>query len=286
MSYTIVQRGEQRDVLGEGPLWSPRRNSVFWVDILAPALNRLSLSDGKLERWSMPQKLGWVVERAHATNFIAGFQNGFAELTLQPFSVRPLLDPEPDLPDNRMNDCYVDSKGRLWAGTMDVAIERDTGSLYRLDPDLRATRMDSGYRVTNGPIFSLSQQHLYHNDTGRGVVYRFDVSEEGNLSNKTTFLQFAPDWGVPDGMTLDSEDCLWIAHWGGGRVSRFRPTGQLDRSIALPASQITSCIFAGERLDRLFVTSAAKDRDDEEFAGSLFEVDPGVRGLPPNYFAG
>jgi sugar lactone lactonase YvrE len=169
---------------------------------------------------------------------------------------------------------------------MDAEIQRDTGSLYRLDPDLRVSRMDSGYRVTNGPVFDRSQRHMYHNDSGRGVVYRFDVSAEGGLSNKTTFLQFAPEWGVPDGMTLDSEDFLWIAHWGAGRVGRFGPDGRLDRSIHLPASQITSCIFAGEHLDRMFVTSAAVDRGDEEFAGSLFEVDPGVRGLLPNYFAG
>jgi len=285
--YKIIERNAQRDELGEGPLWSPRHQAVFWVDILAPALNRLSLSDGSVQRWSMPEKIGWVVERAHAPGFIAGLQSGFAALTLAPFGIQPLVDPEPGQPGNRMNDCYVDTQGRLWAGTMDVKIERDSGSLYRLDPDLRVSRMDSGYRVTNGPVFSRSQQHLYHNDTGRGLVYRFDVSPDGSLSNKTTFLTFPPTWGVPDGMAIDSEDCLWIAHWGGGRISRFSPSGELDRTIPLPASQITSCIFAGDQLDRMFVTSAAENRhDDEEFAGCLFEIDPGVRGVPPNYFAG
>jgi D-xylonolactonase len=284
--YRIIQRNGQRDELGEGPLWSPRQQAILWVDILAPALNRLSLHDGKIERWPMPERIGWVVERAHATNFIAGFQSGFAELTLEPFAVRHLVNPEPQLPGNRMNDCYVDREGRLWAGTMEVTIQHDTGSLYRFEPDLRVSRMDSGYLVTNGPVFSRSQQHMYHNDTGRGIVYRFDVSPHGALTNKTVFLKFTPEMGRPDGMTMDSEDFLWIAHWGGGRVSRFNPNGALDRFIALPASQITSCIFAGDRLDRMFVTSAAENRHEEELAGSLFEVDPGVHGLPPNYFGG
>ena len=284
--YEIVQRDGQRDQLGEGALWSPRHHAVFWVDILEHALHRHSLRDGSVDRWVLPEKIGWVVERAREPGFIAGFQSGFAELTLDPVTIRHIVDPEPDQPDNRMNDACVDAAGRLWAGTMDVEIQRASGSLYRLDPDMNVVRMDSGYLVTNGPVFSRSQQHVYHNDTGRGLVYRFDLAPDGSLTNKTTFLTFGSDAGVPDGMTIDSEGCLWIAHWGGGRVSRYDPDGQLDRSIALPATQITNCVFAGEQLDRMFVTSAAVDRGDEEYAGSLFEIDPGVRGLPPNYFGG
>ena len=80
---------------------------------------------------------------------------------------------------------------------------------------------------------------------------------------------------------------LWVAHWGGGKVSRFTPTGQLDRTIPLPASQITNCVFAGAELDRMFVTSAATGKPDEALAGSLFEVDSqGARGLAPYYFGG
>jgi sugar lactone lactonase YvrE len=87
-------------------------------------------------------------------------------------------------------------------------------------------------------------------------------------------------------MTVDEDGCLWIAHWGGARVSRFTPEAKLERSIALPASQITSCTFAGHDLDRMFVTSAAEGRSDERLGGALFEVYPGVRGLPPGRFAG
>ena len=87
-------------------------------------------------------------------------------------------------------------------------------------------------------------------------------------------------------MTTDAEGCLWVGHWDGGRVSRFTPEGKLDRAIALPASRITSCTFAGENLDRMFVTSASEGREDEPAAGALFEIDPGVRGLAPCTFAG
>jgi xylono-1,5-lactonase len=272
--------------LGEGPLWSQRDNAVYWVDILAPALHRLSLADGDVRSWAMPEKIGWVVERRDRQGFIAGFQSGFAELTLDPFECRAIADPEPQYPENRMNDAKADHLGRIWAGTMDSDARKPTGSLYCLDRDFRITRQDSGYMVTNGPAFSPDCDFLYHSDTERGIVYRFDLTPAGEIRNRRTFIDFPTEWGHPDGMTVDAEGGLWIAHWGGGRVSRFSPEGTLDRDVRLPASQITSCTFAGENLDRMFVTSAAAERDHESSAGCLFEVDPAIRGLPPNLFAG
>lgn len=282
--YTI--RCQERCLLGEGPIWSRRDNAIYWVDILAPALYRLRLFDGSVSRFAMPEPVGWVVERRARAGFIAGFQSGFAALTLDPFVVTPIADPEPGLPNNRLNDAKVDRFGRLWAGTMDCNIERPSGSLYRLDTDFSVSKQDSGYLVTNGPAFSIAGDYLYHSDTPRRRVYRFAVSIDGELGERELFIEFQKDWGLPDGMTVDAEDHLWIAHWGGGRISRFKPDGQLDRSISLPASQVTSCVFAGLDLDRLFVTTAADGVVDEPHAGKLFEVAPGIRGVRQPLFAG
>jgi sugar lactone lactonase YvrE len=281
----IVPRGGKRDQLGEGLFWSAREGAVYWTDILAPALNRLSLADGRVTRWPMPEMIGWVIERRDAPGFVAGFRSGFAELTLDPVRVVPIADPEPDLPDNRLNDAKADRRGRIWAGTMPITADRPSGSLYRLDPDRRVARVDTGYTVANGPAISPGGEWLYHTDTVPGRVYRFALDEDG-IRDRGLFIQFQPGWGKPDGMTVDAEGGLWIAHWGGGRISRFTPDGALDRSIALPASQITNICFAGEALDRMFVTSAATGLEDEAEAGALFEVDAGVRGLPPGRFAG
>lgn len=282
--WTVIAR-DVRDTLGEGLLWSARDNAVYWTDILAPALNRLSLADGAVTRWDMPEMIGWVIERRDAPGFIAGFRNGFAELTLDPLTITPIVDPEPDLPDNRLNDAKADAKGRIWAGSMPITADRPTGSLYRFDTDRTATRVDSGYSVANGPAISPDQRWLYHTDTPARQVYRFALDADG-VRDRAPFIRFAEEWGYPDGMTVDAEGHLWIAHWGGSRISRFTPEGALDRSIALPASQITNICFAGERLDRMFVTSAADGLPDEEHAGALFEVDAGVVGLPPGQYAG
>lgn len=285
-TYRIIER-PLRDQLGEGLWWSARENAVYWVDILAPALHRLSLADESVSTWPMPEKIGWVAERRDRPGFIAGMQSGFCELTLDPLVCRPLVNPEPHYPNNRMNDAMVDHLGRIWAGTMDCGAEIETGSLYCLGTDLTVTCRDRGYIVTNGPVLSPERDRLYHNDTGRGVVYRFAFGSDGEIREKSEFLKFPPDWGLPDGMTVDAEGGLWIAHWGGARVSRFTPDGKVERVIPLPVSQVTNCVFAGARLDRMFVTSAALEKPGEPLAGGLFEVNPGgMQGIAPHYFGG
>ena len=281
----IVTR-DGRDMLGEGPIWSSRRNAMLWVDIYGQRLWSLSLADDAVRSWEMPERIGWVIEREGRDDLLAGFKSGIADLSLDPLVIGERLAPEPDRPGNRLNDAKVDARGRLWFGTMDDVGGTANGALYRLDPDGEITRHDDGYKVTNGPTFSPDGQFLYHTDSGRGVVYRFALDDAGALGPRQDFIRFEPDWGSPDGMTTDAEGCLWIAHWGGARVSRFDPDGRLVRSIALPTSNITSCAFAGEGLDRLFVTSARLDAEGEADAGALFEVDPGVKGLAPIGFAG
>jgi len=269
--------------LGEGPIWSARDNAIYFVDIKAPKLHRYSLENGARQSWDMPERIGWAIERKDGDGFMAGFKSGFARLWLDPFKIEIFARPEEDRPGNRRNDAKVDSAGRIWAGSMDDAIIETSGALYRLDPDLSWRRMDDGYKICNGPTFCRGGKTLYHTDTAIGTIFAFDLSPEGEISNKRVFLKFEPGWGKPDGMTTDAENHIWVAHWGGSRVSRFTPEGEFDRAIALPASQITSCVFAGPNLDRMFVTSAGGGVN-EEFGGALFEVDPGVRGAPQHLF--
>ena len=275
---------EVRDSLGEGTLWSARENAVYWVDILGPALNRLSLADGAIEHWAMPEPLGWVVERGDG-GLIGGFQGGFARISLDPLEVVPFHDPEPHLPANRMNDGKADRFGAIWCGTMDMAEEKARGSFYRLAPDGSCQVIDSGYMVPNGPAFSPCGQWLYHTDSARRTIYRFAV-DEGGASGKTPFIVFDEGDGFPDGMTCDAEGFLWVAHWDGARISRFAPDGSLDRAIPLPAQRVTNITFAGRGLDRMFVTTAAIGLPETEFDGALFEIDGGVRGNPPGIYHG
>lgn len=276
---------DTRDQLGEGTLWSARDNALYWVDILDPAVNRLALADGAVTRWAMPERIGWLVEREQG-DFIAGFQSGFSRLSLDPLAIEHIGDPEPHLPGNRMNDGKADADGTIWCGTMDCDIKAVTGSLYRFTPDGKWAVIDAEYGVTNGPAFSPCGTWLYHTDTMKGVIYRFRRTAERGVADREELIRFAEGDGLPDGMTTDSEGGIWVAHWGGARVSRFNPDGTLDRAIGLPAQRITNIAFGGEKLDRMFVTSAADGLPPSEYDGALFEVESGARGIAPGIYPG
>jgi len=286
MSSFELATDEHRAELGEGPIWSARENALYWVDVLGRRAHRLALNHPTVSTWMLPEMISWLIERQGHPGFIAGLESGFVELTLDPFLIRPIGDPEPHLQHSRMNDAKVDAEGRIWAGTMDLDGAVPVGALYRFDRDHVWHKMDAGYLVSNGPTFSVDGRFLYHTDSYRHIVYRFELRADGTLANKTRFIEFEQSWGFPDGMTTDAQDYLWIAHYGGGRITRFDPAGNVDREVKLPASQITSCVFAGPQLDRMFVTSAACGVPGEALAGSVFEIDPGVRGVVQKPFAG
>lgn len=278
----IVPR-ERRDRLGEGPYWHGPESALYWVDILNRRVNRLRLADGRVDSWETPEMVGWVIARADAPGFLAGFRSGVKAVTFEPLTVKPFAELSDHPPENRMNDAKADGQGRVWAGTMPVTADRHTGGFYRIDGDGAAELVDGPYGIANGPAISPDGRALFHTDTLKREVYRFAMHDDGSLGPKELWLRFEDGWGNPDGMTFDAEGGLWIAHWGGSRVSRFTPDAKVEREIRLPASQITSMAFAGPGLDRMFVTSAA-DGVEEPAGGALFEVDPGVRGLAPHRF--
>jgi sugar lactone lactonase YvrE len=282
--WRIIER-PGRDLLGEGLYWSSRRNAVLWTDILGQRLNSLSLEDEAILGWDMPDTLGWVVERDRDDGFLAGLGDSIVALSLDPVRIEPICTPDSATAGLRMNDALVDAHGRLWTGTVLRSCDRPVGSLYRLDPDRGLACVDRGYVVTNGPAISPDGQWLYHADSPLGCVYRFALDRDGGIGDREVFLQFDAGWGVPDGMACDADGGLWVAHWGGGCVSRFEPDGRRGAVFALPTPQITNLVFAGAGLDRLFVTSAAVGIDDP-LAGALFELSPGRRGLPTYRFGG
>jgi len=277
-------------LLGEGPVWDARDGAVWFVDIETPAIHRYRLAGEARGSWTPPLRVTALWPRA-AGGFIAHSERGF--LIADPVAGRYELfhETEPQLPGNRSNDGKIDPAGRFWSGTMDDSKLAASGALYRLDPDRRVHRIDDGYRITNGPAFSPDGRIMYHTDTIARTVYAFDVAADGSVSNKRIFLKFGDETvGNPDGMNIDSEGGLWIAFWGGWAVRRYAPDARLLEERHIPAAQVTSVVFAGERLERMFVTSAAVGLErtgEHALAGGLFEVvDSGVTGIAMPVYEG
>jgi L-arabinonolactonase len=290
-SYDIQVAHRAGNIVGECPLWHVGEQALYWVDARRPALQRLN-PDGSVDIWPMPHKIGSFVFREKG-GLIAAMQIGFCELDLEPLAVRPIVDPEPDKPDNRMNDGKCDRRGRFWCGTRDPTDHNPGGSLYRLDPDFRCTTMDSGFIVSNGLAFSPDDRSLVFGCTRGDVVYRYDFDlDTGAIGGRRDYLRTdGLPWQV-DGATFDAEGYYWCALLGGGAVGRFDPDGRLDRLVEMPVRDPTMCSFGGEDLATLYVTSASvflspDERTAQPLAGSLFAVHGlGVCGVPEPFFAG
>lgn len=286
---TIACAADVHAVLGEGPVWVAREAALYWLDIKGRKIFRLD-SRNVLTQWPTPMRVGSLAPRRKG-GFIAGTENGIAEIDPSAGRFTILADPEASLPENRFNDGKLDRRGRFWAGTMDDLETRATGTLYRIDPDLGIAPVDSGYKVTNGPAFSPDGTVMYHNDSGLQTTYRFDLDQDGRLSNRTVFLKFKDGEGFPDGMTVDGEGCLWIAFWDGWCLRRYSPAAEWLETVKLPVARPTSCAFGGLDFDQLYITSASIGLDEgarqmQPNAGGLFMITPGVRGLQDAPFAG
>ncbi len=277
-------------LLGEGVVWLAEEQAVYWVDIKGRFVHRHHPVSGEQKSWPMPEEIGCLVPRTGG-GFIAGFQSGLAAIDLDTGATEPFGSPESGVPGNRINDGKADARGRLWVGTMDNAEVDPTGALYRFDADRGEHRLDDGYVITNGPAFSPDGETLYHTDTLKKTIYAFDLADDGSLSNKRVHITIAEGEGWPDGMTVDAEGHLWVAHFGGWRITRFTPDGAVDTVIEMPVGQNTNVAFGGPDLDVLYITTAAKQLDEAELAeqplaGALFECPVGVRGLPAGRYAG
>jgi sugar lactone lactonase YvrE len=176
---------------------------------------------------------------------------------------------------------------------MSMTRQAGTANLYCLDTDGTLRHVFGGVTTSNGLDWSPDERTMYYIDTPTLQVAAFDYdAETGAISNRRAIIAFPPGVGRPDGMTLDAEGMLWIAHWDGGRISRWNPAdGRQLQEIRLPVARVTSCCFGDSNLDRLYITTArhglTEDQlRDQPHAGSLFAVTPGVPGRPAHEYAG
>ena len=281
-----------KTTLGEGPLWDVEEQRLYWIDSFDGRVFRCTADGREVRAWDVPQKIGSMCLR-EGGGAVVSLQRGWHFLDLGTGEVELIHDPEPDRPNNRINDGKVDKRGRFVAGSMDTMEEGPNGALYRLDPDLRVTRLEGGIIVSNGPCWSPDGRTFYFTDTWSGEISAYDYDlDTGAIANKRTFARLAHEGGAFDGATVDAEGCVWSAIVYAGKLVRYAPDGGVDRVIDMPVRKVTSVNFGGPDLDVLYVTSMAKPPlprfpGDPTPRGSLFAIhDLGVRGVPEPRFAG
>ena len=278
----IQSIGSRISKWGEGPIWWDNR--LLYVDIESHTLIKLDPDTGEEQIWDMGERIGTVVPTDHGDYVYAG-DSGIVRFNPRSGEKTSIADPEAAMREtNRFNDGKCDPAGCFWAGTISLTKQTGSANLYCLDTDGSLSLKIPEVTNSNGICWSADAKTVYYIDTPTRQVraYNYDIAS-GEIANAriaidTEALGFDSS---PDGMTIDTEDKLWVAFCHGGCVARFDPvTGKLLQRVDLPCLETTACAFGGPNLDRLFVTTGIHKTVEEPEAGKIFVIDGlGVRGV-------
>jgi D-xylonolactonase len=268
---------------GEGPLWHPDERVVYWVDIPAGRLLRYDPVSGEHEAAyeHLDGAIGGATLQADGSLLL--FMSHGAIGSLSEGRLTNLIEDIPAERDGRFNDVIADPEGRVFCGTMPIGDR--PGRLYRLDPDLSLHLVLDDAGISNGMGFTADLTTLYHTDTTKRLITRFDYDRAtGTLTNRQVFLETPNDEaeGSPDGMTIDANGDLWSARWDGGCLVHYSAAGQELGRVTFPARKVSSIAFGGLDYADAYVTTAGGQnrRREGPGAGALYRLQLGVKGVP------
>ncbi len=286
----IVQQGAR---LGEGALWHPPTQRLFWVDIMGQTVFIFDPASGENRSINVGTDVGTVVSRKSG-GVMLGVKGGFAALDLETETLVEIAMIETDLPNNRFNDGKCDPAGRFWAGSMAYDFAKGAGSLYCMERDLSVRKVLPDVSISNGLVWTADRATLYYIDSLTFQIAAFDYDvDSGEIANRRVVLELPEEVGFLDGMSIDADGNLWVAIYGAGEVRCFNPAGgELLDTVEIPGAKlITSCAFGGPNLNDLYITSASdglteQQKQQQPLAGSLFKAEMDVTGVPAFEFAG
>ena len=260
MSSRIEIIADDKNLCGEGPIWSASQQRLYWNDMNASLVFQYDRSTGASKTISAGLMAAGMAFNDDGSLLLAGFSGIHLWRGQDDFKT---LVTHHDGEELYFNDVIADAKGRLYAGTIYWGADGKMvkpGKLFRIDPDLSIHVMDEGFGMANGLGLSLDGTTLYFADSTTRLIHSYQVeAATGNLSDRRTFVRVPDDEGMPDGVTVDAEGFIWNAQWYGGQAVRYDPDGKVERRIKFPATQLASLIFGGPDLNELYVTSAAED---------------------------
>ena len=282
---------ERKNILAEGPTSSgPQNELITWVDIYGRKVRSRHLGSGATSEFATNEDIGFAIPRVGG-GLVVGTKSGpflrGVDGSMDLLPNREVADGCASPTDLRWNDAKVSPTGELFLGTMAYDYATNAAAFYQLDAEGKSIhRLFGDVTISNGLDWSVNGESMFYIDTPLRRVDIFDVVEK-EIVNRRTFRTFPEEMGSPDGMCVDSQDNLWVAFWMGGAVRCFDgKSGELLEEITCPAPKITSCVFGGENLDQLIITSASEETDLDKYpaAGMVFQASPGVAGQRTTLF--
>ena len=277
---------DSNDSNAENPLWHPHHQYLYWTDIPCGEMFRYYPQTDTYERIYNGEPVGGFTIQEDGSLLLFKFR-GTVEIWNEG-EITTVIDSIPEAKDTRFNDAIADPEGRVYSGI--IATENNEGKLYRINLDGSYDVVADDILLPNGMGFDRDYTCLYFTDSERRTIYRFDYDRAtGNLSDRQVLIEIPENEGVPDGMTVDSENYIWSARWDGGHLHRYSPDGQEVMRISLPTGKVSCVTFGGESYDRMFISTARDGNKCVSFqekwlpdnpAGDIFHLQTGIKGRP------
>ena len=273
------------DALGESAVWHPETGTLYWLDLARPRIHSLVLATGDHTTLLVHARppLGALVRSTSERHLLLARRDGIVVINPLDGSERFVAHPAEGRDDLVYNDAAADSQHRLWIGTAEESERNPTAVLFSVEPSGVSRVADRGFTVCNGPAFSPDGVTMYFSDTSARRILAYSVDGDGSLSERRVFASIPEENGFPDGLAVDVEGGVWVAHWGGSQVSRWSSDGVRSGSVRVPTPNVTSLAFAGQGLTQLFMTTASEPYGEsivEPGSGALYVAVPGVAGHP------
>lgn len=272
------------DQTGEAVTWLPGLDLLLWVDIDNGILHQYHAASKRVKDHTFPEMITSIIPwKEHKHEVILAMKNRLVAYHLENRTYKTLVEMPVLHPCLRTNDCKASPAGRLWCGVMHLSEHNETGGLYCVDTDKSLSLVLRQQCIPNGMVWNKAGDRMYYADSGRRCIEEFAYDRLTGAIYLLRAIQVPSTYGVPDGMTIDADGRLWVAHWGGFGVYVWNPaTGKLDDKIEVPVPNVASCTFGGTNNNQLFITTAlaglsASEREAYPLSGSLFVAEvPGV----------
>ena len=290
LTITATRVGDTPDMLGESPVWDDRIGRLYWVDGVRRLIRYLDYAQGTFGEVQMPSMVGCVGLTDDVGRVITGLRDGIYLADVATGAVETLYRPDPMDDRVRFNDGKVDRRGRFVCGTMGVQAE-PVAELVRVSAGGVTERLASGIRISNSICFSPDGETFYFSDSlDRQIrAYHYSAGDEP-LTEPRALVDTRDYRSGPDGATVDSEGCVWVALVQVGKIGRFAPDGRLDRMVEAPVDMPSCVTFGGPDLTTLYMTSIKDSGSGRAISrhpngGHLFALEGlGVTGLPEPRF--
>jgi sugar lactone lactonase YvrE len=266
------------DETGEAATWLPKSGLFLWVDIDHGILHKYHPQNNTITNHTFPDMVTTIIpSRDREDEVWLALKNRFVAYHLKTGAMEELVTIPSVTSEFRTNDGKASPEGRIWVGVMHLSNHHKTGSLYCIEKDLSCRKVLTEQCIPNGLVWNAAGDRMYYADSGKGCIYQFVYdAQEGTLHSQEIAVQVPEKYGVPDGMAIDRQGFLWVAHWGGYGVYVWNPaTGELMDKIDVPVPLVASCAFGGDKMNKLYITTARSGLSNEEkdhfpLSGSLF----------------